>query len=342
MEEVGGIRVVHNHQPQWGGQPEVALEFVQKIGDIDTADEPYIMYNIRDVCRDDEGNIYILDSGNTRIQVFDPAGRYIRTIGRKGEGPGEFSRPTNLNIDSENLLYIGDDYYFFVLDKYGREIRKLAPYNNDARSRCRVLPDGKIVLGAYGMSNAGKERYDEILFCLFNICDSEGKNLVNFGKPEVFEVENNIYIYHDAPYETDKDGNLLIAYRYRNKIEKCDSAGDVIFSFDRPLNFEETQFTGFSRYPNSISMGIGIDHRDRIWVVTIIEQPPLWREEYFGPLRFRTEKKYTVFEIFSDDGILLGTVPFPDDMYMMRMCGDRLFLVDPDRISVSEYRIVDK
>jgi hypothetical protein len=43
--------------------------------------------------RDEAGCIYIADSANQQIVVFDPEGRFVRTFGRRGNGPGEFTRP---------------------------------------------------------------------------------------------------------------------------------------------------------------------------------------------------------------------------------------------------------
>jgi hypothetical protein len=39
---------------------------------------------------DADGFFYVLDAGNHRIAVFDPEGSYVRSMGRQGEGPGEF------------------------------------------------------------------------------------------------------------------------------------------------------------------------------------------------------------------------------------------------------------
>jgi hypothetical protein len=57
---------------------------------------------------DTEGNILILDRGNFRIQKFDRNGKYLQSIGRQGQGPGEFERPSILYLDTDNNIYVGD------------------------------------------------------------------------------------------------------------------------------------------------------------------------------------------------------------------------------------------
>ena len=70
------------------------IEFVEDLvlGD-DLSDQQQIFYQISGVVPDADGNIFINDRGNHRVQVFDSDGRYVRTIGQGGQGPGEFERP---------------------------------------------------------------------------------------------------------------------------------------------------------------------------------------------------------------------------------------------------------
>jgi len=49
-----------------------------------------VFSRVREFIVDDAGNFYISDSREDHIKVFDKAGRYLRTIGRHGQGPGEF------------------------------------------------------------------------------------------------------------------------------------------------------------------------------------------------------------------------------------------------------------
>lgn len=57
---------------------------------------------------DTKGNLYVADTGNFRVQVFDRDGRFVRSIGKLGSLPGFFARPKGLAVDSENHLYVVD------------------------------------------------------------------------------------------------------------------------------------------------------------------------------------------------------------------------------------------
>ena len=58
---------------------------------------------------DDEGRVYVTDTGNFRVQVFSANGRYLRSIGEFGTGPGQFTWPFDLVVDQEGNLYVSDD-----------------------------------------------------------------------------------------------------------------------------------------------------------------------------------------------------------------------------------------
>ena len=73
---VEGVKFISNIQPQWGNTQPVSLQFIQKIGSMEATDPNYIMYKVNDVVKDSKGDIYIVDSGNARIQVFNATGKY--------------------------------------------------------------------------------------------------------------------------------------------------------------------------------------------------------------------------------------------------------------------------
>lgn len=54
------------------------------------------------------GNIFIVDSQNFRVQVFDQDGKFLRTFGKLGDSWGNFTRPKGIAIDSEANIYVVD------------------------------------------------------------------------------------------------------------------------------------------------------------------------------------------------------------------------------------------
>lgn len=57
---------------------------------------------------DDRDNVYASDRLAAKIWMFDDQGRFRGGIGRKGEGPGEFTAPTGPSVGPDGRLYIRD------------------------------------------------------------------------------------------------------------------------------------------------------------------------------------------------------------------------------------------
>jgi DNA-binding beta-propeller fold protein YncE len=57
---------------------------------------------------DKEGNVYVADTMNDRIEIFDADGNLIRTFGKNGDGPGYFARPKGVAIDGDGHVWVAD------------------------------------------------------------------------------------------------------------------------------------------------------------------------------------------------------------------------------------------
>jgi hypothetical protein len=57
-----------------------------------------------DIVVDDAGSVYVLDSKARHIKKFDAAGKFLKLIGREGQGPGEFTRPSKLVCSRDKLV----------------------------------------------------------------------------------------------------------------------------------------------------------------------------------------------------------------------------------------------
>ncbi|HUL32881.1 MAG TPA: SMP-30/gluconolactonase/LRE family protein [Candidatus Eisenbacteria bacterium] len=60
------------------------------------------------VAVDADGNLYVADTLNNRIESFDADGQFISTFGKNGDGPGYFSRPKGVAIDGDGHIWVAD------------------------------------------------------------------------------------------------------------------------------------------------------------------------------------------------------------------------------------------
>ncbi|MFX0136467.1 MAG: 6-bladed beta-propeller [Candidatus Hodarchaeota archaeon] len=125
FEERNAIKTIKNPSNPVFKNFELNLEEDLEIKE-SSKDENYMFYQAADMAIDSEENIYILDSGNQRIQKFDKNGKYILTIGMKGDGPGEFQSPSKLFIDTKDYIYVKDERKIDEFNKEGIFIKSIS------------------------------------------------------------------------------------------------------------------------------------------------------------------------------------------------------------------------
>ncbi|MEZ4482093.1 MAG: NHL repeat-containing protein [Dehalococcoidia bacterium] len=111
------------------------------------------LYGPRDVAVDSLGHVWITDTGQDRLLVFDLDGNPIRAIGTEGSGPGEFNEPVGISIASDGTIWVADAYNARVvaLDAQGQFLGAF-PVDGwggaDAEDKpyIRALSDGRIAV----------------------------------------------------------------------------------------------------------------------------------------------------------------------------------------------------
>ena len=68
------------------------------------------------------GRLYVTDTMNFRIQVFNPDGGFLGEFGTQGDTPGTLNRPKGVGVDSEGHIYVADSSFnnFQVFDAAGQ------------------------------------------------------------------------------------------------------------------------------------------------------------------------------------------------------------------------------
>lgn len=107
IETKDGATIVHNPKEPIYKEPVLKLtEDLEIKGSGEIEEQMFQSINTMDV--DEEGNMYILDEQAGNIKIFDSSGSFRKTIGRKGQGPGEFGMPISLFLTKQNQIIVND------------------------------------------------------------------------------------------------------------------------------------------------------------------------------------------------------------------------------------------
>jgi hypothetical protein len=94
------------------------------------------------VAVDVQGNVWVSDYQNNRIEEFSPSGSFIRTCGTKGSGEGQFNGPTGIAVNPASDIYRGG--YIYVSDSGNDRIEVFSP-------ECKYVES----IGKAGSGNGG-------------------------------------------------------------------------------------------------------------------------------------------------------------------------------------------
>lgn len=118
--------------------------------------------------------LWVLDVVQSDIHVFNLGGDHVRTVGKKGDGEGEFFRPTNLTIDGDRV-YVSDTLNFRVqvVDLEGNYITQWG--GNCNQRGCFQRAKG------IDVDSLGNVYVVDAAFNNVQIFDPEGQLLLAFG-----------------------------------------------------------------------------------------------------------------------------------------------------------------
>ena len=89
-----------------------------------------------------DGNLYVADHNNHRVQVLDKNGTFIKKFGENGTAPGKLAQPRDLIFLPDGRLIVGDNSYLNYFDSNGTFITR--SNSSSARQNVSLAPDGSI------------------------------------------------------------------------------------------------------------------------------------------------------------------------------------------------------
>jgi DNA-binding beta-propeller fold protein YncE len=150
--------------------------------------------------------LWVVETSAHRISIFNEKGELKKTIGKRGNGPGEFNYPTSIWIDKSGDVYIIDAMNFRVqiFNKDGA-FESMFGKEGDATGYF-ARPKG-IATDSYGNIYVS-----DALFHVIQIFDRKGQYLYNFGSqgrekeqfwmPSGMFIDDNNYIYVADSYNS--------------------------------------------------------------------------------------------------------------------------------------------
>ncbi|MCJ7582537.1 MAG: 6-bladed beta-propeller [Candidatus Aminicenantes bacterium] len=127
IEYEDGVKVIKNSIKPIYSKYVLHLEEDLSIGEV-AGKEEYMFSRISGISVDREERIYVLDYSEANIKVFNKNGDYLKTIGRKGQGPWEMTSPFSICITKKNEIVVQDlnnhQISFFSLE--GRYLKAIS------------------------------------------------------------------------------------------------------------------------------------------------------------------------------------------------------------------------
>ena len=220
IEEVDGITVVKNPKEPMYGEEVFSLEEELSIGEV-AGTEEYMFSRIDDIAVDDEENIYILDSKQTHIKTFNRDGEYLKSIGRKGQGPGELQYPVNLTISPMNEILVNDYarcLSIFSID--GNFLRAVSLTTMRMISKPKADSRGNIV--------ASYMVFGEEALLVLKKFNSDLEEMYAIFSTEVLKYPYLNPYYPHCYWEITKDDNIIWGFPTKYELQVLSPEGNLI------------------------------------------------------------------------------------------------------------------
>jgi hypothetical protein len=371
--------LVHNTlQEIDAGMGKLELQLIRTWGGEHEEDEHKFFNTPRHMVIDNENLVFICDNFKHCVKVFDETGKYLRTIGRRGRGPGDLWYPTNLAFHPQSGLWVNE--------LQGMRIQCL-----DTNGKSKAIFKTEHFVSWIGVNSKNEIAIHTKRESL------ESKRLLTV-RSETWELKRKIGVYHSKSknrltaesvgFSIDSGDNFIAANVKTPVIRKYSSSGKLLtaITYETPFKLPfkislndqgneiervgklEEQTVKITRKGASISMAVkgrrkpstcmalATDSQNRIYITT---QKRLLTEEERkggrihtrGERIVRSDMNLEVLEnkdlirllVFSPEGKIIAQAKITALFPQLYINGDRIFLIDGTyNQQIQEYKMIFK
>ncbi|MBD3412830.1 MAG: hypothetical protein GF421_00160 [Candidatus Aminicenantes bacterium] len=217
---------------------------------------------ISDLALDHNGNLYLCDMRACNIKKFSSEGKFLKIIGKKGQGPGEFNMPSRMAVSGNRLFVFDvDSRRLCCLTTEGEHIKCIIiQYTEGLPRHIQALPNGDILIMREVNYFQEKDKPQDIIIHIYSPELEQKKTL--FKYPVLRNIYRNIdgmftnIIQPFSPYvymSTAPNGRVIIGLSKDYTIQVHNPEKGLIFSFEHPYDpvkvtpqDKETFFSGIT------------------------------------------------------------------------------------------------
>lgn len=165
-----------------------------------------------------DSSIYVLDTGNNRVEKLDAQGKFLLAWGKKGQAPGEFSEPWGIAVDDKGNVYVADTWNHRIqkFDQNGQFLATWGKYGNTADPKAApgdFFGPRSILIDSRGfayVADTGNHRLQKF--------DGAGNFVAAVGGRGTAPGQFN----EPVGLALDKNGSILVADTWNRRIQRFD------------------------------------------------------------------------------------------------------------------------
>lgn len=326
IKTADGVKVILNGKkptPAQGQPTKITLTEELTLGGGANPDESFS--DVSTFVVDKDGHVLALDIKDRKIKIFDSTGKFLRAIGKPGQGPGELGMPSGIQITAANELLVEDVInrrlaYFKVSGEF---IRNVSTADKFGLVSVFLDPQGNFMGREMGLAEGNAKmffeikKYDQNLKPLFTL------DKIEFAVPIPGSGTKLNIMEMISVYQFDSQGNILYGRNANYEIKIYNQEGKHIRTIQK--EYEPVKITPedikemLERIPNT---GAGVNTRE---MFTFPEYFPPFQNFILddeGRLYVRTWEKGKargeyVFDVFDPEGKFIAQFISKSDLRIL-------------------------